>query len=663
MTIQAAANCIRGLAMDGVQAANSGHPGMPMGTADFAALLFLKFLKHNPSNPSWPDRDRFVLSAGHGSMLIYSLLHLSGYDLPIEELKHFRQWGSRTPGHPEFGLTPGVETTTGPLGQGIANAVGMALAEAMLAERFNRDGSALVDHRTYALCGDGCMMEGISHEACSLAGHLGLHKLTLFYDSNRITIEGSTDLAYSDDARKRFEGYGWQVLEIDAHDLAACEDALSAARQETQRPTLIIGHTIIAKGAPHLAGSHETHGAPLGDDEIRAAKEALGLPEDQTFFVPHEVKERFETRRAELAKMEAAWNELRERRRETDPEGAAEFESFLNRDLPPDLEASLPSFEAGASIATRKASGQVMQSLAKVLPNFIGGSADLGPSNSTVLKDCDSVAPGSFGGRNLHFGVREHAMAAALNGMALHGGFHVFGATFLVFSDYLRPALRLSALMKLPVVYVFTHDSFLIGEDGPTHQPVEHLAALRTIPNLDILRPADAAETAVAWVYALRRTEGPTALLFTRQDVPVLDRSKVAPAEGARRGAYTLWQSAEGEPDLILIASGSEIQLALTAAETLAGEALVRVVNMVSMEVFDRQTADYREDILPPPCRARVSVEAGRSIGWERYVGPGGVNLSRETFGDSAPGEVLAEQFGFTAAHVLRAARAVLERP
>ena len=661
MSTQHVATIIRGLSMDGVQRANSGHPGMPMGTADFAAVLFLKFLKYDPADPLWPDRDRYVQSAGHGSMLLYSLLHLAGYDLSLDELKQFRQWGSRTPGHPESHLTPGVETTTGPLGQGCGNAVGMALAEAMLAARFNRPGHTIVDHYTYVLAGDGDLMEGVSHEAFSHAGHLGLNKLIVFYDSNRITIEGSTDLAYSDDVRKRFEGYRWNVLEIDGHDHAAVEQALYAARAERERPTLIIGHTTIAKGSPHLAGSAESLGSPLGAEEVKASKRNLGLPEDIEFYVSDEARAAFAARRQEGEAARAKWIAAMDAYREAYPELAAAWRAGLDGAIPEDLESKLPVFGIDKPMATRAASGQTIQVLAKHIPHLVGGSADLAPSTSTLIKGADSVAPRRFDGRNLHFGVREHGMAALINGMCLHKGFTVYGATFLVFSDYCRPSLRLAALMEIPTLMVFTHDSIFLGEDGPTHQAVEHLSALRAIPNMTVIRPGDPNETSHAWLAALRNRHGPTSLILTRQNVPVLDRTICASASGVARGAYVLWESG-GDPDLILIGTGSELVLAFEAGRAIAKEngVKVRVVSMPSWELFERQTPEYRESVLPSACARRVSVEAGITQGWSRYVGVAGRSIGIDRYGASAPAKVLAEKFGFTVAHVVEIARAML---
>ncbi|GIV62496.1 MAG: transketolase [Rhodothermaceae bacterium] len=654
-------NTLRFLAVDAVQQANSGHPGMPMGMAAPAYVLWHYFLKHNPKDPAWPDRDRFVLSAGHGSMLLYGLLHLTGYDLPMEELRRFRQWGSKTPGHPEYGHTPGVETTTGPLGQGFANGVGMAIAERFLAARFNRPGFPIVDHYTYGIVSDGDLMEGISHEAASLAGHLGLGKLIYLYDDNDISIDGSTDLAFTEDVAGRFEAYGWQVLRVeDGNDLAAVARALEAARAEAARPSLIITRTHIGYGSPHKQDTAEAHGAPLGDEEVRLTKRALGWPEDRTFYVPDEVYAHMQEAIGKGRAAQEAWEERFERYAEAFPEEAATFRAWLEGHLPEGWDADLPVFEPGTSVATRKASGAVLAVLGERLPNLIGGSADLTPSNNTFIKGRTDFQRDNPAGGYLRFGVREHAMAAICNGLALHGGLRPYGGTFLVFSDYMRPAVRLSALMGLPVVYVFTHDSIGLGEDGPTHQPVEHAMSLRLIPNLTFIRPADAAETVEAWRVALLNRRGPTALALTRQGVPVLDRSRLAPAEGLRRGAYILSDD-DGTPDLILMASGSEVALIVEAAERLRPLGhRVRVVSMPSWELFEREPEDYRRAILPPAVTARVAVEAGRSLGWERYVGPHGRIIGLDRFGASAPGKVLFERFGFTVDHVVEVARKLL---
>ncbi|MDD5678529.1 MAG: transketolase [Kiritimatiellae bacterium] len=658
MNLVLVANTIRGLAMDGVQKANSGHPGMPMGTADFAAVLFLKHLKYCAANPAWADRDRFILSPGHGCMLLYSLLHLAGYDLKLDELKLFRQWGSRTPGHPEHGITPGVETSTGPLGQGCGNSVGMALAEAMLAERFNLPGETIVDHYTYGICSDGDLMEGISHEAFSLAGHLGLNKLIFFYDSNRITIEGATDLAYSDDVRKRFEGYHWNVLEVDGHDIAALDQVLTQARTETQRPTLIIGRTTIGKGSPHMAGTSESHGAPLGAEEVKATKKALGLPADQDFFVPDEVRAIFAARARELQAVEAQWQAAFQQYRAKHPDKAAAWDAARNLALPADLEKSLPVFDPAKPIATRNASHTVIQKLAAAVPYLVGGSADLAPSTRTIMDGQGDIKPHSFLGRNFHFGIREHAMGAILNGIALHGGFRGYGATFYVFSDYFRPSIRLACIMKLPVIYVLTHDSFYVGEDGPTHEPVEHTMALRIMPNMTVIRPADPTETGAAWIAALKNTEGPTAILLTRQNLPVLDRTQFPKANKLEQGAYVLWQSAPGRPQIILIATGSEVPLALDAAREVAKDGVkIRVVSMPSWELFEKQTDKIKKSVLPPYCRCRLAIEAGVTMGWEKYVGAKGRAFGLNHYGASAPYKVLAKEYGFTTENIARIVR------
>ncbi|HPS09613.1 MAG TPA: transketolase, partial [Kiritimatiellia bacterium] len=580
------ANTIRCLAMDGVQAAKSGHPGAPMGLADIAAVLWLKYLKQNPADSKWADRDRFVLSGGHGSMLLYSLLHLAGYDLPLDELKRFRQVGSRTPGHPEYGHTDGVETTTGPLGQGIANAIGMAIAERMSASRFNVDGTdAVVDHRTWVFCGDGDMEEGISHEACSLAGHLKLEKLVLFYDSNGITIEGHTDLALSDDPKKRFQAYNWHVLEIDGHDYDQIDRAIRKASKLTGKPVLIICKTHIGKGSPNKQDTHDCHGAPLGEEEVKLSKRALGFPEDQFFYVPQDVYTLFQERAAKMKRAQGKWRRVFKDWSKANPSKAEIWKAMYEDALPSDIENVIPAFDPDKAVATRSASGIVLNAIAKALPQLVGGSADLAPSNMTWLKDQGEIKPGDFAGRNFHFGIRELAMATIMNGIQVHGGFRIFGGTFFVFSDYCRPAMRLAALMGLPVIYVYTHDSFYVGEDGPTHEPVEQLAALRCMPNLTVIRPADPTETAAAWVTALRNKKGPTALLLTRQNMKVIDRSKYPSAANVEKGAYTLWQSGEGTPDLMILATGSEVELALDAARQIEGKN-VRVVSMPCWELF-----------------------------------------------------------------------------
>ena len=654
-------NTLRTLAMDMVQRANSGHPGMPMGAADMAYVLWTRFLRHNPANPNWPDRDRFVLSAGHGSTLLYSLLHLTGYDLPLEELMSFRQWGSCTPGHPEYGCAPGVETTTGPLGQGFANGVGMAIAEAYLAARFNRPGHKIVDHYVYAIVSDGDLMEGIASEAASLAGHLRLGKLIYLYDDNRVTIEGSTDLAFTEDRGKRFEAYGWHVQRVDGYDLEAIADAIRAAQRDP-RPSLIMARTHLAYGSPHKQNDAKAHGAPLGEEEVRLTKKNLGWPTEQPFLIPEEALAHFRQALERGRAWEAEWRARFEAYAAEYPDLAEEWRMAMAGELPPDWDASLPVFKPeDGPMSTRVASGKALNSIAPRLPTLIGGSADLAPSTKTYLEGLGDFGAEDRLGRNLHFGVREHAMGGILNGMALHGGVIPFGGTFLVFSDYMRPSIRLAAMMKLPVIYVFSHDSLWIGEDGPTHQPVEQLASLRAIPNLTVIRPADANETVVAWRVALEQRSGPVALILSRQSLPILDRSSLAPAEELVRGAYVLAEAEGGQPDIILIATGSEVHLALAARERLAERGVrARVVNMPSWELFDRQPESYRQAVLPPHVTARLAIEAGVSQGWHRYVGPAGDVMSIERFGASAPYKVLQEKFGFTAENVAQRALALV---
>jgi transketolase len=659
MDLQLVANTIRGLSMDGVQAANSGHPGMPMGMADVAAVLWTKYLEHNPLNPDWPDRDRFILSAGHGSMLIYSLLHLSGYDLPIEELQDFRQWGSKTAGHPEYGHTVGVETTTGPLGQGCANAVGMAIAEKMLQARYNTADQKICDHYTYVIASEGEFEEGVSHEVFSLAGNHGLGKLIIFYDQNFISIEGDTHITYTDDVQKRMEAYGWQVQEIDGHNHEEIDAAIEAAQAETEKPSVIICNTKIGFGSPNKEGGHECHGAPLGEEEVALTKKNLGISEEK-FFIPQEVRDIFAARLDELKQMEALWNAGFAKFAQTNPDKALEWDIAMKGELP-DLDGKLPGFETGSSLATRAASGQTLQALAKEIPFLVGGSADLAPSNNTYLKNLGDIGKNAFEGRNFRFGVRELGMAGIMNGVQLHGGFRIYGGTFLVFADYIRPAARLAALMGLPVIYVFTHDSFCVGEDGPTHQPTETCASLRMIHNLTVIRPADATETTAAWQAALGNTTGPTALLLTRQNVPTFDRTVYPSADHVSKGAYTLWQNGEGEPELLMIATGSEVEITLAAAQKLGEEGVnVRVVSMPSWELFEKQDAAYRESVLPAVCKKRMVVEAGTSFGWARYVGPEGAFITKDDFGASAPFKVLQEKFGFTAENVYGKAKAFL---
>ncbi len=670
---QLCVNTIRFLSVDSVQKANSGHPGLPMGAAPMAYVLWTKFLRHDPIDPEWPDRDRFVLSGGHGSMLLYSLLHLTGYDLSLDEIKNFRQWGSKTPGHPEFGLAPGVEVTTGPLGQGFAMGVGLAIAEAHLAACYNRPGHTVIDHYTYGIVSDGDLMEGVSHEAASLAGHWQLGKLIYLYDDNHISLAGATDLTYTDDVTRRFEAYGWQVLMVDdGNDLAAIEAALSTARLDTRRPTLIRVHTIIGFGAPHKQNTFEAHGSPLGPDEVKAAKENLGWPVEPPFYLPGEALEHFREAIENGKAQQAEWQKRFNAYADAYPQLALELARSLRGDLPDGWNKDLPAFPAGKGQATRVSSGQVLNAIAAKVPQIMGGSADLNPSTNTALKglgDFQSAAlqakdkqgavggVWSYAGRNLPYGVREHAMGGISNGLARHGGVIPFTATFLQFADYMRPAIRLAALMDQRVIFVFTHDSIFLGEDGPTHQPVEHLAALRAIPNLVVIRPADANETTFAWQVALERRHGPTALIFSRQAVPTFDRSVVASAEGVRKGGYVLIDT-EGTPDIILIASGSEVALAAGAQPELAKRGLkARVVSLPSWELFDAQPRDYRASILPPHVKARLAIEAGIAQGWHKYVGDQGKIMSIERFGASAPAGVLAEKFGFTVDAVVTISR------
>jgi len=643
-------NTIKALAIDAIQAANSGHPGAPMGMADIAYVLWTRFVRYDPGAPDWEDRDRVVLSAGHASMLLYSMLHLTGTSLSLADLRRFRQWGSRTPGHPEVEETPGVETTTGPLGQGVANGVGMALAERWLAARFGAD---LVDHHTWVLCGDGCLMEGVAHEAASLAGHLGLGRLTVLYDDNRITIDGGTDLTFSEDVTARFAALGWHVARADGHDHGEIAAALEAARAETDRPSLVAFRTTIAHGSPNLAGSNKTHGSPLGEAEVRATKEALGLDPDATFAVPDEVPAHVRARDAERAAARRAW----EARLGEHPQR----EAWERSHAAPDLSGvDWPAFEPG-KLATRKAGHRILQALAAGVDNLVGGSADLAGSNGTWLAGHDALAPGDVSGRNVHFGIREHGMAAICNGISLHGGMLPYCATFLVFHDYMRPAVRLAGLMRRPVVYVYTHDSVFVGEDGPTHQPVEQLMALRSIPNLWAVRPADATETAEAWRLALSRRDGPTALCLSRQGLPVLERegTGLAPADGVAHGGYVLAE-AEGEAQAVIVATGSEVHLALAARASLQAEGIgVRVVSLPCWELFDLQEEGYRTRVLPHDLPA-VSVEAGITTGWERYVGRSGARVGIDRFGASAPGAEVASRLGVSLEAVVGAVRGVL---
>ncbi len=651
-------NTIRTLSIDAIQKANSGHPGAPMGLASAAYVLWTKVLKHNPRNPDWPDRDRFVLSGGHASMLLYSLLYLTGYDLTLEDIKNFRQWQSKTPGHPEYGHTPGVETTTGPLGQGFANAVGMAMAERHLAAIFNRPGQAVVDHYTYTICGDGDMMEGIASEAASLAGHLGLNKLICIYDDNKISIEGGTDIAFTENVEQRLKAYRWQVLRVaDGNDVEAIEKALQAAKAETERPSLIMLRTQIAYGSPNKQGSAAAHGAPLGEEEVGLTKRNLGCQEDETFCVPEEALEIF---RACLDKGQAAekkWQDAFSAYSRENPEAAKQWNDAISGNLPDDWEEQLSLFsESNGPLATRVASGKVLNALAHKIPWLLGGSADLAPSNKTLIESSFDFQKDCYDGRNIRFGVREHAMGAILSGMALHKGIIPYGGTFLVFSDYMRPSIRLAALMKLPVIYVFTHDSIAVGEDGPTHQPVEHLAALRAIPGLTVIRPADAVETAEAWRQAIKAGDGPVALILSRQKLPILNSDQPDPEHGLQKGAYII-ADAQGTPDVIILATGSEIHISLEAKRILSEKGVsARVVSMPSWELFENSSKEYQKTIFLSETAARIAVEAGIPMGWERYVGDGGCVIGITRFGSSAPGGTLLQNYGFTAENIVQKA-------
>jgi transketolase len=676
---QLSINTIRFLSVDAVEKANSGHPGLPMGAAPMAYVLWTRHLKHSPANPKWPDRDRFVLSAGHGSMLLYSLLHLTGYDLPLSELQSFRQWDSKTPGHPESHVTPGVEATTGPLGQGISNAVGMAIAEAHLGAVYNRPDHSIVDHFTYAIASDGDLMEGVSAETSALAGHLGLGKLIVLFDDNRVSLASATSLAFTEDVAKRYQAYGWHVQRVeDGNDIGAIDAAITTAKAETSRPSLIMVHTILGYGAPNKQGTFKAHGSPLGADEVRAAKKNLGWPTEPTFYLPDEAMVHFRKAVAQGEQWEADWVKSLSRYEAEYPRLAAQFKRVMAGELPEAWDRDLPTFADADPLPTRRASEAVLQALADNVPELLGGSADLNPSTYTWLKGHGDFQAGDwdpedkqgavggewgYGGRNLHFGVREHAMGAIAGGMALHGGLIPYTATFLVFSDYMRPPMRLAALGRAHVIYVFTHDSIALGEDGPTHQPIEQIMNLRAVPNLTVIRPADPTETTEAWKAALRNKAGPTALIFTRQKLPVLDRTQYAPAQSVQRGGYVLWQAEEGTPDAILIGTGSETHIALDAGKILADEGInARVVSLPSWELFDKQPADYRESVLPAQVRARVAVETGITLGWEHYVGLDGTVVGMTSFGASAPAPVLYDKFKLTAGNVVAQARALLGR-
>ena len=660
-TDKLAIGTIRFLSVDMVEKAQSGHPGAPLGQAPLAYLLWTRHMRHNPANPDWPDRDRFVLSCGHASALLYSLLHLAGYGLPMEELQRFRQWGSKTPGHPEHELTRGVETTTGPLGQGISNAVGMAMAEKMGAATFNRDGFPVIDHTIWVIASDGDLMEGVSSEASSLAGHLKLGRLKVFYDDNDVSIDGPTSLSFSEDVGKRYEAYGWRVLRVeDGNNLTELERAIEEAKSESERPTLVVVRTVIGYGSPHKGGTAEAHGAPLGGDEMVATKKALGWPVEPTFSVPDAAREPFERARERGRKLEQEWNELMDRYRQVHPEAAADLDGRLSGKLPDGWQDALPKFQPGDKpMATRAASGLVINAIAGKLPQLAGGSADLAPSNNTLIKGSPDFSAAHPEGRNLRFGVREHAMGSILNGLSLSRLWIPYGGTFLIFSDYMRPPIRLASLMKLQAIYIFTHDSIFLGEDGPTHQPVEQLAALRAIPGFTVIRPADAVETAEAWRVALEHRHGPTALALTRQNLPILAETAERAREGVAKGAYILLDAED--PQVILIATGSEVWVTLEAGKALQSKGVrARVVSMPSWELFDAQPQDYRDRVLPPAVRKRLAVEAGVPQGWHKYVGTEGEIHGIERFGASAPFKDLAREFGYTPEKVVERVEGML---
>jgi transketolase len=656
-------NTIRTLSMDAVQKANSGHPGAPMGLAAAAYILWTRILKHNPANPDWLDRDRFVLSGGHASMLLYSILYLTGYNLSLDDIKNFRQWGSKTPGHPEFGHTQGVETTTGPLGQGFANGVGMAMAERHLAARFNRPAHEIVDHHTYVMCGDGDLMEGISSEAASLAGHLGLSKLICIYDDNEISIEGKTDISFTEDVAARFKAYHWQVLVIeDGNDIDGIFNTIETAKSEKEKPTLIILKTHIAFGSPNKQDTPDAHGSPLGENEIRLTKECLQWENQEPFCVPEDALKHFRKCLEKGRKNEKEWLEKFRAYREAHPELADQWADSMSGFLPSEWDQEIPAFKPeDGPIATRAASGKILNAIARKIPTLIGGSADLAPSNKTYLDCSHEFQKGSYDGRNIRFGVREHAMGGIMSGMFLHNGLRPYGGTFLVFADYLRPSIRVASLMRLPLIYIFTHDSIAVGEDGPTHQPIEHLASLRIIPNLTVIRPADATETAEAWRQAIQTSDGPVALILSRQKLPVLERNKSGKENWVNRGAYII-KDCDGVPDIIIMATGSEVHIALEAGNILKGKNIsARIVSMPSWELFEKRSKSYQDRILPPRVTARIAIEAGHSIGWERYTGNRGAVIGINRFGASAPGSINMKQFGFTAENIVKKALEILK--
>ncbi len=655
---------IRTLSIDAIEKANSGHPGLPMGAAPMAYTLWSRYMNHNPKNPNWFNRDRFVLSAGHGSALLYSLLHLSGYDLSLDDLKEFRQWGSKTPGHPEYRHTAGVEATTGPLGQGIAMGVGMAMAERHLAEVYNKDNYPIVDHYTYSLCGDGDLMEGVSAEAASLAGHLKLGRLVVLYDSNDISLDGDLNQSFSESVENRFKAYGWQYLRVeDGNDLNEISKAIEESKQDSLRPTLIEVRTVIGYGSPNKAGKSASHGAPLGAEEIKLTKEAYNWTFEEDFHVPAEVYDHFNKVIVENGKSkEKEWTELLTQYKNEFPELGKQFESAIRNELPEGWSKDLPVYEEGKGLASRASSGESLNAIAKNLPTLFGGSADLAGSNKTLIKGTSDFLPGSYDGRNIWFGVREFAMGAALNGMALHGGVKVFGGTFFVFSDYLRPAIRLAALMNLPVTYVFTHDSIAVGEDGPTHEPIEQLAALRAMPNLSIIRPADGNETAAAWKLAIESTDKPTALILTRQDLPTLKGTVDVAYDGVSKGAYVVSSSNQENTDVLLLASGSEVNLAVEAQKVLEGEGIhASVVSMPSWDRFEAQSKEYKESVIPKTVKKRLAIEMGSSLGWHRYAGDEGEVLAIDQFGASAPANKVLAEYGFTVENVVAHVKALLQ--
>ncbi|MFS1514898.1 transketolase [Bacillus sp. SCS-151] len=656
---------IRTLSIDAIEKANSGHPGMPMGAAPMAYTLWTKYMNHNPSNPQWFNRDRFVLSAGHGSMLLYSLLHLSGYDVTMDDIKNFRQWGSKTPGHPEYGHTAGVEATTGPLGQGIAMAVGMAMAERHMASTYNKNTFNVVDHYTYTICGDGDLMEGVSAEAASLAGHLKLGRLVVLYDSNDISLDGDLDKSFSESIKNRYQSYGWQYIRVeDGNDIQELSQAIEEAKADTDHPTMIEIKTVIGYGAPNKSGKSAVHGSPLGADELKLTKEAYNWTFEEDFHVPSEVYDNFSaTVKDAGSKTEDEWNQMFAQYKEQYPELAAQLEAAITGKLPNGWEKELPTYEEGSSLATRSSSGEVLNAIANSVPQFIGGSADLAGSNKTMIKESNDFMPNSYGEKNIWFGVREFAMGAALNGMTLHGGVKVFGGTFFVFSDYLRPAIRLAALMKLPVTYVFTHDSIAVGEDGPTHEPVEQLPALRAMPGLSVIRPGDANETAAAWQVSIEATDKPHALVLTRQNLPTLPNTKRDAYEGVKRGAYVVSPTNNDNVDALLLASGSEVSLAVEAQKSLANDGIhVSVVSMPSWDRFEEQPQEYKDAVLPKNIKKRLGIEMATSLGWERYTGDEGEILAINQFGASAPGEKIMAEYGFTVENVVNKVKSLLQK-